>query len=134
MELEKEFKIVDYTCYAELDDNHLFKKYSELKQILKELEICKKLFEEEINDRTQCKDFSTDIYSVEYKSSNLFDKEKARDYLYENFNEQDIKEFVKTDLDYKKVQQHMQDNFAKKKYTEYFCKQSKPTMNVRILK
>jgi len=97
------------------DEENLFDVYLYLNQIKKELDIVQKLYDKKIRNISNEESVDNDRFTLEFKSSKLFDKEKANKYIFEK-NMQN--EFMVQDLDYKKVQNYIKsmenyDDFTK---------------------
>ena len=97
------------------DENNLMEGYLYLNRIKKDLDIVTKLYDNKIRELTKEKMVDNDKFTLEFKSSKLFDKEKAASYIFEKKLQND---FMVQDLDYKKVQSYIKsmanyDDFVK---------------------
>lgn len=106
-----------------------------LQQIKKEIELLEHSYIEDLNERTQGSNTIIDEYTITFKSSNLFDKSKVKAYLKEHYTSEEIKKnYVKLEIDNKKVQEEIKNSISNKDYVEYFTKQSKPRMILELKK
>lgn len=97
------------------NEDDMFETQIYLNEIKKELDIVQKLYDKKIREITGERSNSYDRFNIEFKSSKLFDKDKAHKYIFDK-GMQD--EFMVQELDYKKVQLYIKsmenyDNFTK---------------------
>ena len=98
-----------------LNDEELVTQLLQLQQLKKDIELSEKTYLTELKHRTNEETKDIGNYNVTYKSSKLFDKEKAREYVVQKDL---LNEFMLQDLDFKKVQNYIKamenyDNFTK---------------------
>ena len=106
-----------------MQDEELISKLLQLQDTIKELSIIESTYKNEIDLRTDKQNTDIGKYSLVYKSSNLFDRDKAKQYIFDNDMQND---FMVQDLDYKKVQHFIK---ATENYND-FVKPSNPSLKI----
>ena len=118
-----------------LVDSEVCNHYKLLQALKKEVEAMENCYEEELNIRTNQENTVFNDYVLTYKSSNLFDKIRAKEYLTKQFSKEEIKKnYAKVEIDYKKLQSDIKKEYTDRDYKELFCKKSKPRIKVELKK